>query len=318
MQGVWLENRSIQFVSNLNVPEVNQGEALVRVRLAGICGTDLQMLQGYYPFRGIPGHEFVGDVVESPKNPAMVGSRVVGSINIGCGDCDLCLAGLNNHCRQRQVLGIRNHDGAFAEYLTLPLSNLYQVKDSISDDEAVFAEPIAAALQILHQVDIGTEDSVLVIGAGRLGQLIAQVLQTTGCQLSVVARHRNQSQLLHDRDIHTIAETELPQATATIAIDASGSPSGLAAAQQAIRPKGTIVVKSTYKGKTEFDFSKIVVDEINLVGSRCGIFPPALELLEKQRIDPKPLIDARYHFHQAAQAFEHAQQPGTMKILLQP
>jgi len=276
----------------------------------------LELLQGYYPFRGIPGHEFVGEVARTSDHTIPVGQRVVGEINIACGSCDLCLKGYSRHCKQRTVLGIRNRNGAFAEYLCLPLDNLIRVPDCVSDDAAVFVEPLAAALEIREQLPIKAADRVLVLGAGRLGQLIAQSLIPTGCDLRVAARYEKQQKLLAQKKVNIIVEQAISENAFDIAIEATGSADGFFLAQKAVRPGGTIVLKSTYKGDVQVNLSSIVVDEITLVGSRCGPFAPALAMLEDGQIEPTGFIDARYPLEKALQAFDRATQPGTLKVIL--
>jgi 2-desacetyl-2-hydroxyethyl bacteriochlorophyllide A dehydrogenase len=316
MNAVWLENRILKF-RPVPIPEPLSGEALVRVRAAGICSTDLELVKGYYPFTGVLGHEFVGEIVRSPDQPDREGERVVGEINAACGCCRTCLAGRPRHCENRTVLGIVNRNGAFADYLCLPNKNLFPVPESIRDDAAVFVEPLAAALEIREQVNILPSDRVLVLGAGRLGQLIAQTLALTGCRLLVVARHEKQKKLLEAHQISWIEEKNIPAHRFDIIIEATGSAVGFDLARRAVRPAGTIVMKSTYKGEIRVDFSSIVVDEITLVGSRCGPFQPALRLLENGRIDPSGLIEKRYFFKDAAEALEHAAQSGILKIIFQ-
>ena len=317
MQGVWLENRSLQLREDLAVPVPKKNEALVKVRLAGICGTDLQLLNGYYAFIGIPGHEFVGEVISAVGAPHLAGKRVVGEINIGCGHCPMCDAGLSRHCGSRQVLGIKHRHGAFAQFLTLPIANLHTVPDSLADDKAVFTEPIAAAARILEQITVAPDDTVTVIGAGRLGLLIAQVLKTTPCRLQVVARHENQRRMLQRFNICSVSESNPPPHLADVVVEASGSPGGLHAALRAIKPTGTIVLKSTYAGEPPVNLSSLVVDEIRVQGSRCGRFAPALSLLQSNAVDPTPLIPQRFALHDAAKAYAAAAQPGAMKVLLQ-
>lgn len=317
MRGIWLENQVIKYRDDLPAVEPDINEALVRVRLAGICGTDLQLINGYYPYSGIPGHEFAGEVIEASSKISLMGRRVVGEINTHCGNCQQCQRGHLTHCQNRRVLGIRNKHGAFAEYLCLPVDNLHVVPDNLPDQKAVFTEPTAAAVQILEQVSIGVEDSVLIIGAGRLGQLIAQVVSTSGCRLQVVARYHKQRAFLDRQQIETLSENQLPIGQMDVVIDASGSPSGFQAAITAVRPRGTIVLKSSYRGEARVDLAKVVVNEINIIGSRCGPFDRALDLLQNA-VDPSPLIEASYPLEQAAEAFAHAQRPGTMKILFTP
>jgi threonine dehydrogenase-like Zn-dependent dehydrogenase len=317
MQALWLENNVLSFRDDLPVPDPPPGEARVRVRLAGICATDLELVRGYYPYTGVLGHEFVGVVVESSDDPAWVGQRVVGEINVACGKCETCRAGRHTHCEKRSVLGIKDRHGALAEYLTLPLGNLHRVPPSIQDEAAVLTEPLAAALEILQQVPIHPTDRVLVIGAGRLGQLIARTLVLTGCDLQVMARHENQVTLLKPQHIAVVPEGAVPSRCMDVVIEATGSPAGFVLARQAVRPRGTLVLKSTYKGDTRLDLSGMVVDEITLTGSRCGPFAPALRLLEREQVDPTPLIQERYALADGLAAFERAAQPGALKVLLQ-
>ena len=317
MKAVWLENNKLSYRTDVPIPEPGLNEALVKVSLAGICATDLELVKGYYPYRGILGHEFVGRIEQAPDQPQRVGQRVVGEINISCGKCATCLAGRKSHCPQRTVMGIVNHQGAFAEYLCLPLTNLMPVPDTVSDEAAVFVEPLAAALEIREQIPIAASDHVLVLGAGRLGQLIAQSLIPTGCNLKVAARYEKQQKILAENKINLIVEHTISENEYDIVIEATGSPEGFFLAQKAVRPRGTIVLKSTYKGDVKINLSSIVVDEITLVGSRCGPFAPALAMLEKRHVDPTGLIDARYPLDEDLKAFDHAARPGTLKIILE-
>ena len=288
----------------------------MRVRMAGVCATDLELLRGYAPFRGVFGHEFVGEIAAASDAPERVGETVVGDINVACGRCGECLAGRRTHCEQRRVAGIRGLDGAFAEFLRLPLVNLHTVPASVPDEAAVFAEPLAAALEIPRQLAIAPDQRVLVVGAGRLGQLIARVLRLSGCELTAVARHPRQRALLEAVGIPWIGEDAVPEHGLDVVVEATGSPSGFALARRAVRPRGTIVLKSTYQGLLHADFSSLVVDEITLVGSRCGPFPAALRLLQVGLVDPRPLIDARYPLTEALAALDRAAQPGAMKVLI--
>ena len=316
MKALWLEDQALS-VRDVPIPTPAAGEALIRVRLSGICGTDLELVRGYYPFTGVIGHEFVGDVVESP-DPSWLGARVVGEINAACHFCEQCAAGRPTHCETRTVLGIQGRDGAHAEFLTLPVENLHRVPDSVSDEAAVFTEPIAAAAQILTQVTIEPRDRVLLVGAGRLGQLVAQVLASTGAHLRVVARHDHQKALLHARGIETIDAADVEPRRWDVAVEATGSPSGFDIAAAALRPRGTLVLKSTYRGEITLALAPFVVDEITIVGSRCGPFAAALGYLEMGAVDPLPLIAARYRLADAVEAMRFAVEPGTMKVLLQP
>jgi 2-desacetyl-2-hydroxyethyl bacteriochlorophyllide A dehydrogenase len=315
MRALWLDRGRLEFRDAVPEPRPAAGEALIRVRLAGICGTDLQLLKGYYPFTGIPGHEFVGEVVAA-ADPAWIGERVVGEINLACGRCPSCRAGHPRHCEQRAVLGIKGRHGAFAEYLTLPVANLHRVPALVADEAAVFTEPLAAALRIHDQVAIGPNQRVLLIGAGRLGQLIAQSLGLTGCRLQVAARHSSQQEPLQQRGILWIDPDTLPAAGFDVVIEATGSPEGLVQARRAVRPGGTLVLKSTYRGAIAVDLAELVVDEITVVGSRCGPFDPALDVLERKEVDPAGLVAARYPLEQGEEAFREAGRSGVLKVLL--
>jgi len=274
-------------------------------------------VRGYYPYSGVLGHEFVGEIVDSP-DPDWLGARVVGEINASCGTCPACRANRPTHCEARTVLGIVNRNGVHAEYASVPLANLHRVPDSVSDEAAVFTEPLAAAVEILEQIHIAPTDRVLLVGAGRLGQLVAQVLALTGAELHVVARHTLQRALLAGRDITTIAETDVAVRSYDIVVEATGSPSGLDLARTALRPRGTLVLKSTYAGEVTLNLSPFVVDEITVIGSRCGPFAPALRLLERGEVDPTVLIAERYPLDRAVEAMERAAERGVMKVLLEP
>ncbi len=335
MKAIWLESNRI---SIREVPKPSQpGEALIKIRKAGICSTDLELVRGYYPYTGILGHEFVGEVVALPSSPGRgagdevagaesavgkgdlkPGDRVVGEINVVCHQCEPCLGGRSTHCENRTVLGIVNREGVFAAYTTLPVANLHVVPDAIPDEMAVFTEPLAAALEIQQQIQVRPADRVLLIGAGRLGQLIAQTLALTGCDLRVVARHAHQQRLLRARSIRLIAEEQIEPHRWDIVVEATGSPDGFALARRAIRPRGTLVLKSTYKGETTVNFASIVVDEISLIGSRCGPFEPALRLMESRRVDPSVLVAGEFKLEEGLKAFEHAAEPGMLKVLLEP
>jgi threonine dehydrogenase-like Zn-dependent dehydrogenase len=318
MRGVWLEDRALRVREDVPEPVPAAGEAVIAVRRAGICNTDLELQRGYYSFTGVPGHEFVGVVVEAPAGTDWKGKRVAGEINATCGLCPTCQAGRRTHCERRTVLGIVNRNGAFALRLALPVENLYEVPDSVSDDEAVFIEPLAAALEIQEQVSIGADDRVLVIGDGKLGNLIAQTLRRTSCTLRVVGRSAAKRERLERMGIRVGEGTGVTTAEADVVVECTGNPEGLALARKAVRPRGTIVLKSTYAGDTTLNMSSIVVDEITLVGSRCGPFAPAIVSLAQKQVDVKPLIAARYPLSEAVAAFEHAARPDVMKVLLHP
>jgi threonine dehydrogenase-like Zn-dependent dehydrogenase len=316
MRAVWLEEKSLRVRDDVPAPGAG-AEAVVRVLRSGICNTDLELVRGYYPFAGVPGHEFVG-VVESAPDPAWVGKRVAGEINAVCGRCRACRAGRRSHCEARTVLGIVARHGAHAERLSLPVENLHEIPPSVGDDEAVFVEPLAAALEIQQQVTIKPADRVIVVGDGKLGNLIAQTLKLTGCDLAVVGRRREKRDLLEARGIVTLEGPQVRAAEADVVVECTGNPDGFEIARRAVRPRGTFVLKSTYAGDTRVNLSSIVVDEITLVGSRCGPFAPALELLAQRKVDVAPLVHARYPLSDAALAFDHAARPGVLKVLLQP
>jgi threonine dehydrogenase-like Zn-dependent dehydrogenase len=289
----------------------------VRVLLAGICSTDLELVKGYYPFSGIPGHEFVGLVEDSPSDQTWKNKRVVGEINIGCGLCPPCSRGQSSHCNNRKVLGIKAKNGAMAEYLSLPLENLHRVPDEIPNDLCVFTEPLASALEILNQAHLRPTDKVMLVGAGRLGQLIAQVFHLCPCNFWVVTRNPIKSQILEDRGIRTKSADEVSRGTMDLVIDATGTPEGFELSRLAVRPRGSIILKSTYAGLTELDLSSIVVDEVTIIGSRCGPFPPALKLLRTLKVDPTHLISSRYSLDESLLAFEQARSSGELKVLIE-
>lgn len=315
MLALWLENRNLTLRDDLEAPLVAPDEALVRVSCAGVCNTDLELMRGYYPFTGIPGHEFVGVVEQGPAE--LQGRRVVGEINAACGECATCRAGRRTHCERRTVLGIVGRHGAFAEYLALPSVNLHLVPDEVSDDVAVFTEPLAAALEIQEQIDITRDDRVLIAGDGKLGQLIARTLAPTGCELRVIGRRPEKLALLERAGIRGATEDETEPGSFDIAIECTGNPDGFDLARRALRPRGTLVLKSTYARKLTFDAAALVVDEITLVGSRCGPFGPALQMLSEGTIDPLPLIHGRYPLEHGIAAFERAGEADTLKILVE-
>lgn len=315
MKGLWLENNQLQLRTNIPTPELAEGEALVRVLCAGICNTDLELIRGYYPYTGIIGHEFVGVVEQGPKH--LVNLRVVGEINAACGHCRFCRSGQPTHCENRTVLGIVNRNGAFADYLCLPIENLHPVPEHIPTEVATFTEPLAAALEIQQQVAVHPEDRVLVVGDGKLGQLVAQTLALTGCNLLVVGRHQDKLANLKARGIKTGLADAVTDRTFDISVECTGNAEGFAIAHRALRPRGTLVLKSTYAGNLSLNASALVVDEITLIGSRCGSFPPALDLLASGKVDVKPLIHAHYPLSQGLTAFEHAQTKGVLKVLVE-
>ncbi|MBE8966966.1 alcohol dehydrogenase catalytic domain-containing protein [Nostocales cyanobacterium LEGE 12452] len=315
MKGLWLENKQLQLRTDIPIPEPPPGEALVRVLRAGICNTDLELLRGYYPYTGILGHEFVGIVEQGPEH--LVNQRVVGEINAVCGHCRFCHSGQPTHCENRTVLGIVNRNGAFGEYLCLPVENLHLVPDNVPTEVATFTEPVAAALEIQQQVPLHPNHRVLVVGDGKLGQLVAQTLALTGCELLAVGRHREKLANLEARGIETSLADAVTDGYFDISVECTGNPEGFAIARRALRPRGTLVLKSTYSGKLNLDASSLVVDEITLIGSRCGPFLPALQLLATGQIDVQPLIHATYPLIEGLAAFEQAQSRGVLKVLLE-
>lgn len=299
-------------------PEPEPHEAVIRVHRAGICGTDLAILQGYADVRGVLGHELVGEVVEAEMAPQWVGRRVVAEINVACGRCDRCRAGLTNHCSRREVVGVRGRAGAMAEEVVVPVENLHAVPDAVDDDAAVFVEPLAAAFRIVEQLDIGASTHVGVWGDGRLGLLIAMALASTGCALTVVGRHPHKLELIRHTGATLRASDDVLRADFDVAIDATGRADGFEQALAHVRPGGAVVLKSTLSEPLTLDPSRLVVDEIRLLGSRCGPFPPAIAALAEGAIDPRPLVDMVYPLRHGLEAFEHAARSGTLKVLLDP
>lgn len=292
------------------MPRVPEGESLVRVRRAGICNTDIEITKGYMNYHGVLGHEFVG-VVEDGE---MEGARVVGEINAYDGTCPTCRRGDVTHCPNRTTLGIVDRDGALAEFLTLPTHNLHRVPDAVSDAQAVFTEPLAAACEITDRVHIRPTDRVCVIGDGKLGLLCAQVLHLTGCDLLAVGRHVDKLMILKMRGIVTTTGPDSVRGTFDVVVDCTGQASGFELARRLLRPRGTLVLKSTFHGAQEMPFAPIVIDEISIVGSRCGPFEPALRLLEKSLVDVDSMLSAEYPIARGVEAFEAAATPGMLKV----
>jgi threonine dehydrogenase-like Zn-dependent dehydrogenase len=305
---------SLAFTRDWPSPAPQPGQVLVRVLSAGICNTDLELIRGYMGFRGVLGHEFVGEVVDG--DPAWIGRRVVAEINVSCGACDLCDRGFRTQCRNRVTVGLDRHDGAMADFFAISAANLHAVPDSVSDVHAVFAEPLAAALQTLECQPISPHDNVVIVGAGKLGLLMAQVVALTGAHVISVVRRQSLADLLTGWGIEPAAYDDLPKKRADVVIDCTGTPDGFASSLDLVRPRGTIHLKSTYAGLPETDLTRLVVDEIRLIGSRCGPFEAALRMLESGRVDVEPLIEARYPLDDALAAFEHASRPGALKIVL--
>ena len=293
-------------------------EALVRVRKSGICNTDLEILRGYAGFRGTLGHEFIGTVERAEDQPELVGKRVVGGINAGCGECPLCEVGDARHCPQRTVLGILNRDGAHAEYLALPSCNLLEVPDSVDDDSAVFTEPLAAAYGITESVEITPETAVAVIGDGKLGLLCAMALKLRTEDVSIVGRHASKLSIAEKAGAKTFLADKAFKIGRRfdVVVEASGAETGLVLAVDLVRPLGSIILKSTFHGTPAWPASRVVVDEIKLIGSRCGRLRPAMKLLEERSVDPRPLISDEFVLEDGVKAFERAAAKGVLKVLL--
>jgi len=318
-------------VADVPRPDVN-GEALVRVTLSGICNTDLEIARGYAGFQGTLGHEFVGIIesvlsdTSSTNEPSLTvglltpGQRVVGEINAGCGLCDLCRSGDSRHCPGRTVLGIVGRDGAHAEFLKLPIVNLLPVPDEIPDEHAVFTEPLAAACAILERTSITSDTRVAVIGDGKLGLLCAQVVATTGAPVTLIGKHESKLRIAAQRGIETTAVTKATKRAREfdVVVEASGSPTGFDLALDLLRPRGVLVLKSTFHGATDINAERIVVDEISVIGSRCGRFAPALELLKHNKIDVQNLISEEFALTDGVSAMARAAESGVMKVLLRP
>ena len=321
MRALFFE-KSLSYHPRHPEPSASDGDALLKVRQAGICGTDLEIIHGYMGFHGVPGHEFVADVV-SANDKNLVGQRVVGEINIVCGRCDLCLSGLSSHCRNRSVLGIHKHDGAFAEFVRLPSVNLHVLPRTVDDDAAVFVEPLAAACQILKQIKLDAKpDSrgrkwVTVLGDGRLGLLVAQVLRNANCPVRVIGKHPDKLALCEKWQIRSRPLADIaPRHDQDVVVDCTGSADGFELAMQMVRPRGVIVLKSTVAGAKPLNLSPLVVDEITLIGSRCGPFREAIRALAEKQVDVASLIYRRVRLEQGVDAFDLARRPGVLKVLL--
>lgn len=315
MKALWFDGQLS--LREVETPHPGAGEALIRVNLAGICGTDREIIKGYSGFRGVLGHEFVGEVVECDE-ASWVGKRVVGEINVSCGECDLCLWGLGRHCPRRTVMGIVNRPGAFAEYVVLPVLNLHPVPPSLPDEAAVFVEPLAAATEILEQMTVPPASRVAVLGDGRLGLLAAQVLHHAKARVTVIGKHGWKLGLARSWDlaVRSIEDGALPPASFNVVVEATGSPAGLEQALRLVKPRGTVVMKSTFQRPAQFDTAMLVVSEITLLGSRCGNFAPALRLLTGGHVNVLPMISRTFPLEDALEAFEYLNDPHCMKVLL--
>ena len=330
MRALVFRNDVLTFEKNYPLPDLQSGEALIRVLLAGICNTDLEIVRGYMAFQGVLGHEFVGIVEAVHEGPGaspptyLIGKRVVGEINAAChrSDCAYCRQNMFTHCPNRTTLGIVNRDGAFAEYLTLPVANLHLVPDNVSDEEAVFVEPLAANFEIVEQVHIKPTDSVVILGDGKMGQLAAQVLTLSGCEVMMVGKHREKLALAEKRGVHTFVLNDTTNFTlenkrrVDLVVECSGSAQGLELALRLVRPRGTLILKSTVSEKSLLHLAPIVIDEIRMQGSRCGPFAPAIRALSQHTVDVHPLISAHYNLDDGLAAFEYAARPGVLKVLV--
>jgi threonine dehydrogenase-like Zn-dependent dehydrogenase len=296
-------------------PKRGKSQAILRLITGGICNTDLELMHGYYAFKGTPGHEFVAEVVDADSKK-WVGKRVVGEINAACGKCDWCRRKLGRHCPERSVLGIVNHPGAFAEYFMLPEANLLEVPAAVATEHAVFTEPVAAACEILEQVRIAKDEPVAVLGDGKLGLLIAQVLQAHGAKVSQFGRHKSKLEIAAATGVKTYITDKLPEAAFGKVVDATGSAQGLSSAIHMARPRGVVIMKSTVHEKATIDTAPIVVNEITLVGSRCGRFEPAMKLIRGKKLNLAPMIHDRFPLDAAPSAFKKAAERGVLKVLL--
>jgi threonine dehydrogenase-like Zn-dependent dehydrogenase len=318
MQAITLDADGLHYQPNYPEPAIRGQETLVRVRQAGICETDLQLAQGYMGFRGVPGHEFVGIALSG----RYAGQRVVGEINCNCRDCETCHAGRPTHCPHRTVLGIDHHDGAFADRLAVPEHHLHPVPDSVSDDQAVFVEPLAAAFEITQQVPIASSDRVAILGDGRLGYLSAQVLALSSNHITVFGKHGSKL-LRFGHQGHTTVQIspadldDLPRGRFDVVVDCTGSTSGLPMAVHLVRPRGTVVLKTTVAEPHQLSLASVVIDEIKLVGSRCGPFDLALKALREDRIDVAELITDRFSLEQFEPAFERATDANSFKVVFE-
>jgi threonine dehydrogenase-like Zn-dependent dehydrogenase len=317
MLAVWLENGAVD-LREVAKPEPGPDEVLVRVLMVGLCNTDLELLAGYYGFAGIPGHEFVGVVDQAPSRPDLLGHRVVAEINFGCGACPRCLAGDSRHCPDRRALGIKGAPGAMAEYVVVPIKSLLLMDEEISDRRAVFAEPLAAALEPAQQMLITANTKLLVLGDGKLGILCALALRHYAPSLVLAGRHKGKLAMAQAQGVATVLsdDPQLKEQRFDVVLEATGRPQGLAQALSLARPEGTIIAKTTSHEPSSLDLAKLVVDEINLLGSRCGDMGLALHFLKNRLLDPEPLIQAEFPLAQAKQAFAEAAKPGAFKVLI--
>lgn len=330
MRALLFQNTSLKLDYNYPTPTLIEGEALIRVSMAGICNTDLEIVRGYLGFQGVLGHEFVGIVEDVYREPgastpkSLIGKRVVGEINAACHrpDCTYCHRGMPTHCPNRTTLGIVNRDGAFADYVMLPVENLHVVPDNVSDEEAVFVEPLAANFEMLEQVHLKPTDTVVVLGDGKMGQLAAQVLRLSGCDVMMVGRHEEKLALAARYGARTYVLNDAASfglengQRVDMVVECTGSAQGLELALRLVRPRGTLILKSTVADKSTLNLAPIVIDEIRVQGSRCGPFAPAIRALSQKLVDVHPLISTQFSLDEGLAAFQHAQQKGVLKVLV--
>ncbi len=320
MNVAYLEDGSLGFRDDYPKPHPGSGEVLLQIRLASICGTDIALVNGYAAFTGVPGHEFVAQVIGAGQqvDETWLGQRVVAEINQWCGKCEFCLDSIYSHCTQRQVIGIRDHQGAFAQYLVVKANTLHRLPDHITDQQAVLIEPLAAAFRIVEQIKHLSYHRVLLIGAGRLGQLIARVMALQSVELFVLTRHQKQRRLLQELPLSCVDEAQVQTRSMDIVIEASGQASGFELALKAIRPSGVCVLKSTYAHGQQINLAELVIHEIQIWGSRCGPFSAAISALNHGEVAVESLIEAIYPLSDINAAFEKLREPACMKVLLCP
>ncbi len=328
MRALVYRNNTLTLEKSYPRPSLESGEALIKVLQVGICNTDIEIIRGYMNFHGVLGHEFVGIVESVHEGPgastpkSLIGKRIVGDINAACHqpNCHYCQCGMPTHCPNRTTLGIVNRDGAFAEYLSLPIENLHLVPDNVSNEEAVFVEPLAANFEMLEQVHLKPTDRATILGDGKMGQLAAQVLALTGCEVTMVGKHDEKLALVQQRGIQTQKLEDIAPSAAEqwvdLVVECTGSAQGLELAMQLVRPRGTIILKSTVAATSTIHLAPIVIDEIRIQGSRCGPFAPALRALSQKLVDVRPLISARYTLDEGLAAFQRAEQKGVLKVIV--
>ncbi len=315
MKALVYRDGRLKLVTDAPVPVRGDDEVLIKVSCAGICNTDLEITKGYMDFHGILGHEFTGTVKES-SDSGLIGRRVVGEINIYCGKCSFCMNNEHTHCPERTVLGIKNREGVFAEYVSLPLSNLHLLPDGVTDQEAVFIEPLAAAFQILRQVKVKPEDRVCLLGDGKLGLLIGQVIALTGCRLTVAGKHEEKLSIMSSMGISTVNLSDFKERDFDYVIDSTGSSSGLMTAVEIVKPLGKIILKTTVADEAQLNINQIVIKEITLIGSRCGPFEEAIDALESKKVDVMPLVSRVFSLDDGLSAFEYAMEKNVLKVII--